>query len=126
MKKLLVLFLTITFFTPALSDSRFGELTEMFDEKMRGKDNQWVRPHPGPFVWNKIEKKQGEFSWEEVDEYVNYAQQHNQKIIATIWPYANWEQKSCKRKKTRSLFGKHFAKYLSKPYSMDDYKVFLQ
>ena len=126
MKKLLVLFLTIVFFTPALSDSRFGELTEMFDEKMRGKDNQWVRPHPGPFVWNKIEKKQGEFSWEEVDEYVNYAQQHNQKIIATIWPYANWEQKSCKRKKTRSLFGKHFAKYLSKPYSMDDYKVFLQ
>ena len=126
MNKLLILFLTIVFFTPALSESRFGELTEMFDEKMRGKDNQWVRPHPGPFVWNKIEKKQGEFSWEEVDEYVNYAQQHNQKIIATIWPYANWEQKSCKRKKTRSLFGKHFAKYLSKPYSMDDYKVFLQ
>ena len=122
----MVLFLIIVFFTPALSDSRFGELTEMFDEKMRGKDNQWVRPHPGPFVWNKIEKKQGEFSWEEVDEYVNYAQQHNQKIIATIWPYANWEQKSCKRKKTRSLLGKHFAKYLSKPYSMDDYKVFLQ
>ena len=35
MKKLLVLFLTIIFFTPALSDSRFGELTEMFDEKKR-------------------------------------------------------------------------------------------
>jgi len=34
-KKLLVLFLTIMFSTPALSDSRFGELTEMFDEKKR-------------------------------------------------------------------------------------------
>ena len=39
------------------AESRFGELTEMFDERMRGKDNQWVRPHPGPFVWNIIEKK---------------------------------------------------------------------
>ena len=39
------------------SESRFGELTEMWDKKMRGKDNQWVRPHPGPFIWNHIEKK---------------------------------------------------------------------
>ena len=109
----------------ALAESRFGELTEMFDERMRGKDNQWVRPHPGPFVWNKIEKEQGKFSWQETDEYVVYAQEHNQTIIATIWPYSNWEQKSCKRKKSRSPFGKRFSKYLSKPCSMDDYKKFL-
>ena len=109
----------------SLAESRFGELTEIRDKKMRGQDNQWVRPHPGPFVWNKIEKKQGEFSWQEADEYVVYAQNHNQIIIATIWPYSNWEQKSCKRKKGRSPFGKHFAKYLSKPCSMDNYKTFL-
>ena len=109
----------------SFAESRFGELTEMFDERMRGKDDQWVRPHPGPFVWNKIEKKQGNFSWQEADEYVVYAQEHNQIIIATIWPYANWEQKSCKRKKARSPFGKHFSKYLSKPCSMDNYKTFL-
>tara|TARA_B100001175_G_scaffold51865_1_gene41093 strand:+ start:187 stop:1098 length:912 start_codon:yes stop_codon:yes gene_type:complete len=92
---------------------------------MKGKDNQWVRPHPGPFVWNKIEKEQGKFSWQESDEYVVYAQDHNQTIIATIWPYSNWEQKSCKRKKGRSPFGKRFSKYLSKPCSMDNYKIFL-
>ena len=125
MKKIILIFLAFIFCTSVLADSRFGELTEMFDEKMRGKDNQWVRPHPGPFVWNKIEKKQGNFSWQEADEYVEYAQKHNQKIIATIWPYANWEQKSCKRKKARSPFGKHFSKYLSKPCSMDNYKNFL-
>ncbi len=107
------------------AESRFGELTEMFDEKMRGKTNQWVRPHPGPFVWNKIERKKGNFSWDETDEYVVYAQNNNQKIIATVWPYSNWEQKSCKRKKARSPFGKHFSKYLSKPCSMDEYKNFL-
>ena len=107
------------------AESRFGDLTEMRDERMRGKDNQWVRPHPGPFVWNNIEKEKGIFSWGKTDKYVTYAQDHNQKTIATIWPYSNWEQKSCKRKKARSPFGKRFAKYLSKPCSMENYKIFL-
>ena len=126
MKKLLIIFLTILFLTNfANSQSRFGELTEIRDEKMRGKDNQWVRPHPGPFIWNHIEKEKGNFNWEETDKYVLYAQEHNQTILATIWPHANWEQKSCKRKKAKSPFGKKLAKYLSKPCSMDDYKTFL-
>ena len=126
MKKLLIFLLSFIFFTnPANSQSRFGELTEMRDEKMRGKDNQWVRPHPGPFIWNHIEQEKGKFNWKEADKYVVYAQEHNQIILATIWPHANWEQKSCKRKKAKSPFGKRFTKYLSKPCSMDDYKNFL-
>ncbi len=107
------------------AESRFGDLTEMRDDRMKGKDNQWVRPHPGPFVWNNIEKEKGIFSWDKADMYVTYAQDHNQKTIATIWPYSNWEQKSCKRKKGRSPFGKRFSKYLSKPCSMENYKTFL-
>ena len=107
------------------AESRFGDLTELRDDRMRGKENQWVRPHPGPFVWNNIEKEKGIFSWDKADEYVTYAQNYNQTTIATIWPYANWEQKSCKRKKGRSPFGKRFAKYLSKPCSMENYKIFL-
>ena len=119
---LLSLFISINILN---AESRFGDLTEMRDDRMRGKDNQWVRPHPGPFVWNNIEKEEGVFSWDKADKYVTYAQNHNQKTIATIWPYSNWEQKSCKRKKGRSPFGKRFAKYLSKPCSMENYKKFL-
>ena len=119
---LLSLFISINILN---AESRFGDLTEMRDDRMRGKDNQWVRPHPGPFVWNNIEKEKGVFSWDKADKYVAYAQNHNQKTIATIWPYSNWEQKSCKRKKGRSPFGKKFAKYLSKPCSMENYKKFL-
>ena len=119
---LLSLFVSINILN---AESRFGDLTEMRDDRMRGKDNQWVRPHPGPFVWNNIEKEEGVFSWDKADKYVTYAQNHNQKTIATIWPYSNWEQKSCKRKKGRSPFGKKFAKYLSKPCSMENYKKFL-
>ena len=68
------------------SESRFGELTEMRDERMRGKDGQWVRPHPGPFIWNHIEKEKGKFTWEEVDKHVVYAQEHNQTILLLLWP----------------------------------------
>ena len=126
MKKIILsILLTFVVSNWSLAESRFGELTEMRDEKMRGKDGQWVRPHPGPFIWNHIEKEKGKFTWEEADKYVVYAQEHNQTILATIWPHANWEQKSCKRKKARSPFGKKFTKYLSKPCSMDDYKTFL-
>ena len=126
MKLLFFFFLSSFLSTNILNaESRFGDLTEMRDDRMRGKDNKWVRPHPGPFVWNNIEKEKGVFSWDKADEYVIYAQNHNQNIIATIWPYSNWEQKSCKRKKGRSPFGKRFAKYLSKPCSMESYKKFL-
>ncbi len=125
--KLLFFFLLSLFLSTNIlnAESRFGDLTEMRDDRMRGKNNKWVRPHPGPFVWNNIEKEKGIFSWDKADEYVTYAQNYNQTTIATIWPYANWEQKSCKRKKGRSPFGKRFAKYLSKPCSMDNYKTFL-
>ena len=125
--RLLFFFLFCLFIFPNIlnAESRFGDLTELRDDRMRGKVNQWVRPHPGPFVWNNIEKEKGIFSWDKADEYVTYAQNHNQTTIATIWPYANWEQKSCKRKKGRSPFGKRFAKYLSKPCSIENYKIFL-
>ena len=68
MKKFLgLLFFALLIANIGFAESRFGELTEMHDKRMRGKDNQWVRPHPGPFVWNKIEKEQGNFSWQEAD-----------------------------------------------------------
>ena len=126
MRLLFFFFLCVFVSTDILSaESRFGDLTEMRDDRMRGKDNQWVRPHPGPFVWNNIEKEKGIFLWDQADKYVTYAQKHNQTTIATIWPYSNWEQKSCKRKRARSPFGKRFTKYLSKPCSMENYKTFL-
>jgi len=126
MKKIIILLILINYKSVLATESRFGELTEMFDPKMRGQENIWVRPHPGPFIWSNIEPKQGEFFWNDADEYVKYAQKHNQKILATIWPYAKWDQKTCnKKKKTRSPFGKHFPKRLNKPCSMENYYSFL-
>ena len=47
MKSILInLFFFLLITNNSFSESRFGELTEIRDEKMRGKANQWVRPHP--------------------------------------------------------------------------------
>ena len=62
MKKLLIILFYFLFSINFVNaESRFGELTEIRDERMRGKEGQWVRPHPGPFIWNHIEKEKGNF-----------------------------------------------------------------
>ena len=43
--------------------------------------------HIQPFIWNHIESEKGKFFWEDADQYVVYAQEHNQTILATIWPH---------------------------------------
>jgi len=108
MKKLFFILLTFVIFSNVSAESRFGELTFMRDEKMRGKDNQWVRPHPGPFVWSFIEQSKGNFVWDETDKHMKYSQERNQKILATIWPYATWDQKTCNKKKRDVLLSKDF------------------
>ncbi len=57
MKKFLgLLFFALLISNIGFAESRFGELTEMHDERMRGKDNQWVRPHPGPLFGTKLKE----------------------------------------------------------------------
>lgn len=58
----------------------------------------WQRPHPGPFIWGDIEKKKGEYDWSETDDYVIKSQSYEVAIMATIWPYADWDQKTCHSK----------------------------
>jgi len=52
----------------------------------------WIRPHAGPFVWNLIEPSPGTYDFTEPDEEVRAAQNSGLHIIATIWPFANWDQ----------------------------------
>ena len=85
---ILIVLLTFLICSTALAESRFGELTYIKDKKMRGKDNQWVRPHPGPFVWSFIEQGKGNFVWDQTD-------QHVKAIEAFLRPWAEvppWEE----------------------------------
>lgn len=86
------------------------------------------RPHPGPFIWGDLEPERGHFDFEDVDEYVAESQKYDVAIMATIWPYADWDQKNCHSKlpnsprRDFSLLGD----YRQKPCDMSIYQSFVQ
>lgn len=55
----------------------------------------WIRPHPGPFIWGEMqESSDAEIEFDETDELVLAAQKEGLNILATLWPYADWDQKN--------------------------------
>lgn len=96
----------------------------------------WTRPHPGPFAWGFIEKSRGNFNFEQTDSYVKQAQENNIAILATTWPFADWDQQ-CKSNcdvSTQDIFYPREKLGISegipakrcKPCNMQDYKNFLK
>lgn len=93
----------------------------------------WARPHPGPFAWNSIEPEKGKFDFSETDEWVRTAQENNVAILATVWPYASWDQKVCHDSScevtNKDIFYPKFGHGIPvsrcAPCSYEDYKAFL-
>ncbi len=56
----------------------------------------WGRPHPGPFVWGFVEKEKGEYDFSATDDWVRAAQEDGIALLATVWPYADWDRKECR------------------------------
>ena len=55
----------------------------------------WVRPHPGPFLWDDMQKdKVAALSFTNTDNIVKIQQKQNYGILATLWPFAEWDQKN--------------------------------
>jgi len=53
----------------------------------------WVRPHPGPFLWDAMQYKAGaEIDFSQTDETVKNYSKNNLGILATIFPFATWDQ----------------------------------
>ena len=53
----------------------------------------WVRPHPGPFVWDAMQSgKDANISFKQADEMVKRYQEGKIAILATIFPFAEWDQ----------------------------------
>lgn len=95
----------------------------------------WTRSHPGPFAWGWIETSQDNYDYESVDDVVTEAQDNNVALLATLWPFASWDQESCHGAECEVSTGDQF--YPTKgegsgipasrcaPCSYDDYKSFL-
>lgn len=56
----------------------------------------WARPHPGPFAWGFIETSRGVFDFSRTDEWVREAGSNGVALVATVWPYADWDQAACR------------------------------
>ena len=87
----------------------------------------WVRPHPGPFIWGRIERVKGKYDFSEADKVVKTAQEMGLNILATIWPYAEWDQK--RWGKTNITVIEDFPELPRsrfKPYDMEAYRAFVK
>ncbi len=87
----------------------------------------WVRPHPGPFIWNDIEPEEGQYDFSKADEVVRRAQEMSLNILATIWPYAEWDQErwgDVERIVVEDFPELPRSRY--KPYDMEAYKRFVR
>ena len=112
-----------------------GDWREIYEIRMIGAG--WTRPHPGPFAWGWIEKSRGEYDFSATDQWVKAAQDKDVALLATIWPYADWDQRICHgddcgvgetdifypRAKGGMVEG--ISRSRCKPCDMDGYKAFV-
>ncbi|GHD58248.1 hypothetical protein GCM10017083_40930 [Thalassobaculum fulvum] len=74
-------------------NSHVGIMHPDYYEALQSMGTSWERPHPGPFLWGDIQTSAtGGYDWSAVDSYVATSQASGQNIVATIWPYAEWDQ----------------------------------
>ncbi|MFA5070156.1 MAG: hypothetical protein WC528_02640 [Patescibacteria group bacterium] len=76
-------------------NNKFGWLggDENSFQYVSGQGAGWIRPHPGPFVWDMMQISQtDEIDFTNMDKTVSDAQKYGVNLLITIWPFANWDQ----------------------------------
>ncbi|MFQ6135632.1 MAG: hypothetical protein ACE5PM_00425 [Candidatus Hydrothermarchaeales archaeon] len=87
----------------------------------------WARPHPGPFIWSRIEPEKGMLDFKEADDEVKLLQDYDITMVATIWPYVDWDQGACHSRLEYSKVQdfRELGDYRQKPCDMEAYKNFV-
>ena len=111
--------------------SNFGFLGTLHDpEELRELGVIWDRPHPGPFIWGSVEKEEGLYDWAEVDYYVAWSQWYGFSTLATIWPFAQWDQAKWEPSGTppgtsEIVFEAEMGRSRREPYDLEAYRRFV-
>ncbi len=77
--------------------NKFGFLTGAPRDTKRIKEVRaaWARPHPGPFLWDSMQPaKDKSITFAKTDKLVKGLQEEKIGILATLWPFADWDQKT--------------------------------
>ncbi|MFC1645486.1 hypothetical protein ACFL08_05695 [Patescibacteria group bacterium] len=84
-------------------------------------------------IWNDVEREKGEFDWSHLDEILSEGNEYFEGGVynlAMIWPYANWDQKTChngkKYEATGHLKGGDEDLMLGTPCDFGAYAKFLE
>ncbi len=84
------------FISQKVLDNKFGFLgggSEDDGSLIAENGAAWVRPHPGYFVWDMMQKDAGAaIDFEDTDDLVENMQGTELGMLATIWPFADWDQ----------------------------------
>lgn len=101
----------------------------------------WARPHPGAFVWDMMqESKDAKIDFSLSDQEIKNNGANDLGILATIWPFADWDQKSlinaadCKvanddeflPKNDKKGRGSYLPEYRCNPSDWSAYQSFVQ
>jgi len=107
-----------------IANSHFGTFYKGRGEVQEG---MWVRLHPGPFSWGSVESTKGVYNWDSVDKWVSELEDQNAGIIATIWPYASWDQEFYSDKpNVQNEFPQFLPEHRYPPHDTDAYTKWLK
>jgi hypothetical protein len=82
----------------------------------------------GPFVWNIIEPEKGKFDFRKTDAALLEATKAGMTLLATLWPYAEWDQKK-KRKPVKIIHqieNDPLPPFRDRPVNQKDFEAFLE
>lgn len=123
-----------------ISDNKFGFLSGSPKETgfITKAGAGWIRPHPGPFLWDAMQKnKDNQINFSHTDEVVKTYQNAGIGTLATLWPFADWEQgrnPNCKvssqdeflAKNDKKERGDYLPEYRCNPVNWDLYQQWVK
>ncbi len=85
-----------------------------------------ARTHGGPFVWENVEPEKGRMDFTLTDEVVKRAAEAEVTLLASLWPYAIWDQdESCKVCGEIDAMRGRIPDYRCPPQDMEAYTSFV-